>query len=479
MIARHGRQRKTNGQRAKFRHARIRRIKLADLLPAPENEHLYRRVDPSDPEIIELAKSIKKYGVKEPLVISKDRYILSGHRRHCAAGIAGRKTVPCLVENITRSKSPDKFLTLLREHNRQRDKALDEKLREEIVSANPDEAYASLIEHRDEKAWLNGDGKITLKGYKARPKMSLAKAPLLNAVIRVLEALRRFWPVSVRKVHYDLLNDPPLCHASKPNSVYRNDKGSWEKCIDICARGRLEGNIPWEAIGDETRPVVTWSVHQDPRTFMRREIDRFGKGYWRALQQSQPHHIEILGEKNTLIPILKPVAMEYCIPLTTGRGFCSLPPRKAMAQRFEESGKDDLVLLIVSDFDPAGETIAESFARSMRDDFDLDVHPVKVALTYEQTQELDLPLALPANEDSATYQAFADEYGDDTWEVEALDPETLQELLRDAIDNVLDTDAFNAELDAEKQDAVYLQGLRKKVHAALGGMDFQQEGNTE
>lgn len=475
MIARQGRQRKKNGNRTKFRHAGIRRIKLADLHPAPENDRLYRRPDPSDSEIIELAKSIKRYGVKEPLVISKDKFILSGHRRHCAAGIAGRKTVPCRMENITRSKSPDRFLTLLREHNRQRDKTLDEKLNEEIVSANPDEAYASLIEHRQEKAHLNGDGKITLKGYKARPKMSAAKAPLLNAVIRVLGALRNFWPVSVRRIFYGLFNDPPLCHASKPDSVLRNDHDSWEKCIDICARGRLEGNIPWEAICDETRPVVTWNVHQDPRTFMRGEINDFAKGYWRALQQSQPHHIEILGEKNTLGPILKPIAAEFTIPLTTGRGFCSLPPRYAMAQRFEESGKDDLVLLIVSDFDPAGETIAESFARSMRDDFDLDVHPIKVALTHEQTLEMDLPPALLAKENSATYQAFTDEYGDDTWEVEALDPETLQDLLRDAIDSVLDTDAFNAELDAEKQDAVYLQGVRQKVHAMLGGMDFQQE----
>ena len=52
---------------------------------------MYHRIDPSDPEIIELAKSIEKYGIKQPLVISRDRYILSGHRRHCAAGLAGLK----------------------------------------------------------------------------------------------------------------------------------------------------------------------------------------------------------------------------------------------------------------------------------------------------------------------------------------------------------------------------------------------------
>ena len=40
-----------------------------------------------------------------------------------------------------------------------------------------------------------------------------------------------------------------------------------------------------------------------------------------------------------------------------------------MAQRFKCSGKAQLVLLVLSDFDPEGEDIGHSFARSMRDDF--------------------------------------------------------------------------------------------------------------
>ncbi len=289
----------------------------------------------------------------------------------------------------------------------------------------------------------------------------------------------RVEPVSVRKVHYDLLNDPPLRHASKPGSRYRNDNKSWRALVDLLARARLEGYVSWDAISDETRPVTTWAVHDDVQSFMREEINDFLKGYWRDYQQSQPNHLELLVEKNTLLPILRPVAMQYCIPITAGRGYCSLPPRHAMAERYWDSGKDTLVLFIVSDFDPDGETIAESYARSMRDDFDVDIHAVKVALTFEQTQELDLPPALPAKETSSTYRAFEERYGSASWEVEALDPGTLQHLLRDAIDSTLDIDAFNSELDTEKQDAAYLQGVRENVHAMLGDMDFQQGDDTE
>jgi hypothetical protein len=44
--------------------------------------------------------------------------------------------------------------------------------------------------------------------------------------------------------------------------------------------------------------------------FVRDELDSFLKGYYRDLMQSQPNHIEIIGEKNTIRGIIRPVAME-------------------------------------------------------------------------------------------------------------------------------------------------------------------------
>ena len=72
------------------------------------------------------------------------------------------------------------------------------------------------------------------------------------------------------------------------------------------------------AISDETRPISIFDVFTDPGPFIGREIDDFLKGYFRDLMQSQPNHIEIVGEKNTVGGLIKPVAMKYCIPVTTG-----------------------------------------------------------------------------------------------------------------------------------------------------------------
>lgn len=461
-----------NGQQHELGLESIRERLLSELKPSPENDLLYRPVDPKDPDIIAMASSISKIGLRDPIVHTIDDYILSGHRRHVAAGLAGLETVPCRVEPFRREDEPDRFLLLLREYNRQRDKSFAEKLREELVTISPHSAHASLIAHRKEAATVTVKS-ITITGTTTRAAISKAKKPFLDAILGVLEDRRKFWPLSDRQIHYALLNNPPLKHASKPGSTYDNTPQSYKALTELLTRARLVYEIPMEAIADETRPVTIWPIYPGVRPFIKEQMDGFLMEYRRNLLQSQPNHIELLAEKNTLASILEPVADENCIPLTIGRGYSSLPPRCEMANRFFESGKENLVLLIVSDFDPDGEEIAHSFARSMRDDFDVsNIHPIKVALTAEQVKKYRLPRSMVAKKSSPNHQKFVDRFGNDVFEVEALRPEQLQKIVRAAIDEVVDTDLFNAEVEAEEHDAANLEGLRRTVTAALKNVDL-------
>ena len=144
-----------------------------------------------------------------------------------------------------------------------------------------------------------------------------------------------------------------------------------------------------------------------------------------------------------------------------------------MAKRFEASGKEKLVLLLVSDFDPEGEDIAHSFARSMRDDFGVDaIHPIKVALTSKQVKAHKLPPIMQAKATSSRYEKFVNQHGDDVFELEALPPETLQQIVREAIEGVMDRAAFEAEIAAEREDAGFLEGVRRTVCETLRGIDL-------
>jgi len=467
----------------KLSHARVSMVPLENLRPSPENDALYRPVDPADPEIVELARSVKAHGIREPLVVTADDYILSGHRRYVAARLAGLSAAPVRVENVRRLVNlrmsgrgdvSDEFLHLLREYNRQRVKSFDEKLREETLSANPEVAYQSLIEYRENQSRLISDT-LDIRDEKKRAEITSAKLPFLTAIQKIVGERKEFWPLSDRQIHYGLLNDPPLMHASKPNSTYRNDKDSYGKLTELLTRARIVGYIPMDVISDTTRPVTVWNVHRDVGAFLAEEVNDFCRGYWRNLMQSQPNHIEIIGEKNTVASTIRPIAAQYCIPMTIGRGFCSLRPRYDIAERFRKSGKERLVLLMISDFDPDGEEIAHSFARSMRDDFDIEnIEPVKVALTADQVEEFDLPPVMKAKTDSKNYNRFAAKHGDDVWELEALPPETLQGVLQEAVDAVIDVDAFNYEIDAEKADAAKLGGVRSVMLDTFRGWNGEK-----
>ena len=157
-------------------------------------------MDPCDPTIKALAASIRKHGVREPLVATQDGWILSGHRRHAAARSVGLPTVPCRFEPFHRKDDPDRFLVLLREYNRKRVKSLDEQLREEIVSCDPKEAYCSLIDYRNEKAAeaVAGADAIVIPRAKERVTISAAKQPLLDAIKSVIREQKDFWPLTDR-----------------------------------------------------------------------------------------------------------------------------------------------------------------------------------------------------------------------------------------------------------------------------------------
>jgi hypothetical protein len=240
----------------------------------------------------------------------------------------------------------------------------------------------------------------------------------------------------------------------------------------------LTGTIPWKVIHDPTRPVETWDFDRDPSTFIRREIDGFLKNYYRDLQQSQPNHIEIVAEKNTIESIIRPVASDYCIPYVIERGNCSMEPRYQVAERYRKSGREYLILLILGDFDADGESIVESFARSLRDDFGItNIRPIKVALNARQAAEMHLPHDVDPKKGSNNWPKFLKKYGANVrcYELEAIPPEQLQQILRDAIDEVMDLDAFNAELDKEHEDAARLEEIRRQVAGVLGEVRLGDE----
>ena len=471
-------------------------VQLCDLRPCPENDEVYGAQSLDDPDILSLIASIKQHGVTDPIRISTDGVIISGHRRRFCAIKAGLTEVPAIREAVSYERNRDAFLKLLVEANEQRKKSAGMQLREAAMRVNPAEAVQALRTEQKEKdeERLYGrmeDQVVEASNGAARKQISEGMMPFLDAALKVVNAHRDFWPLSVRQVHYRLLNDPPLKFTLKDrikrnrkgeitktipavqneDRRYANDESSYKALVNLLARARVEGLFPWDAIDDETRPEELHDHFWNPQAFFKSQFKGLLKGYRRNRQQSQPHHIEIVAEKLTVRSILDPIASEHSIPLTISRGHCGPTLKRKIADRFKRSKKGKLVLLCVTDLDPAGEAIIQNFKDDLVDDHGLDDECVEVyrcGLTMARVGELGLTPSYDTEEkDISTKRAYEEKYGTtDAYELEAMEPEGLQEALTVDINSVLDIVAYNAELEEEDKDAVAIQARKAVV------MDF-------
>jgi hypothetical protein len=469
--------RKTRSAAPSGQH-RITRKRVAALKPAPENLLLYRKIKRRDPDNIALVKDIRQRGLHVPLIVTLDNVIVSGNRRHAALTWIGQVLAPCIVLNVRWiDLTQDERIQLLRSHNQQRNKSVAEQVREALVDADPGEAIRNLHQRREESingyCSSNGVTRLRIEGASKRYRISNVKSEHVKHIKQIVfEDRRAYWPLSVRGIHYPLLNYD-FFRNKQLNLKYCNDDCSYDATSNLLTRLRLNGEIPWEALTDGTRPVELFHPFQDVRHFIRQEVERLFAGYWRDRQQSQPNHVELLCEKNTVYHMALSVTRPYQITTSSGRGFSSIDPYHEIFERYQLSGKERLILIVLADYDPEGELIPHVAGRTLRDDFGVhDLEIIKAGVTRHQIEDYDLPAQNFAKESSSNRQWFVDRNGGDeaVYELEALDPTDMLRDLEDVITNVLDMDVYQREIEIENEEAVYLETAQRKAMNALRGL---------
>ena len=446
----------------------IRRVHFMELQPSPENRRLYKDRTSSHLDHERMIASIKsKEGVQEPLLVSADAYIISGHFRHDCGPKAGYEELPVIVKNLRRwEHTSDEWLAILREHNVGRETTFDERIREKLVDVHPDEAMWAVVDDQVKRSKPKTKTVDIPDKIKRRARITKLTRDFADAIKAILTGvLEDVLPVNERAIHYRLL--PPLnirTSRGKKGFVYQNNTKSVSALSRMLTRLRLCGEVPWEWIIDDTRPVGAWQTWRDAVAFLGEKMNTLYTGFARDLMQSQVAHYEIIIEKLTVKGFIDKVAMRYTIPTATLRGNSGINARHQIAQRHLASGKQGLVLFVLTDCDPAGDMICTSTVQSMRDDFAItNVKAIRVAMTHAQADEqgvsdsVDVMLA----KDSSVTPKFIELHGrDDCYELEAVSPEVLSRWLDEAIRHNIDVDSYNAEVAAQAVDVAKIRATR-------------------
>lgn len=440
-------------------------VPIGDIRPSPENDKIYGVIE-HDETMQSLIESIASEGLEEPIIVSKDGFILSGHRRYYACSWLRKKVVPVRRKAFSRASRLDEWPLLLTKYNPQRVKSAKTLLREAMLkyADNPQQLL-----RKTRLSELAVTAKFTeVPGIKQVGDIGPRQIEFLQAVMKVVAELKDYWPLSVRTVHYRLLNNPPLTQATKDRNErwrYANTPECYDRLDKLLVPARYYGHVPWQSIDDPTRPHFANEGWFNLSEYIDREMSEFLCEYHRDKQKDQPRHIEVLGEKNTLLQIIKPVCQDYYVPLTIMRGCCSHPVWRDIAARFRASGKDKLSLLILSDHDAAGFDLADDAVRSLRDLWGLPVDYHRVAVEQSQINALGLAEDFnPEKAEGTKLKRFIERTGGTkSWELEALPPEYIREELRRSIEANMDMDIYAQSIVEEQDDLMELSLVRSQL----------------
>jgi hypothetical protein len=233
--------------------------------------------------------------------------------------------------------------------------------------------------------------------------MAQRSLDLIEAMYAIAEAAQ---PITGRGVGYKLFT------AGLIASMARNEM---QRVYRLLKEAREQGIIPWQWIVDETRSLERVSTWSDPTEYAACVARSYRRDFW----DQQPHRIQVWSEKGTVRGVLAPVLDEFAVGFLPVHGFSSATAAHDIAE--DDDGRD-LIVLYVGDFDPSGMFMSEQdlparFAKYNGNHVKLR----RIALTREQLNGLPSFPATDKRKDPR-YEWFRNNYGDDCWELDAMDP---------------------------------------------------------
>jgi len=294
-----------------------------------------------------------------------------------------------------------------------------------------------------------------------------AKKAHIEKVLAVINELKNYWPLTLRQVYYQLV----------AKGIIPNKPQTYKTLSKDLSDARYKGVVPWEALEDRTRTLMQTATWGDKDAFLPYAINAFG-AYRRDVLQSQPETLELWIEKDALSHVVAEVADDYCVPVVVAKGFSSVSIKKDCGTRVQANARRDksTCLLYFGDLDPSGWAMLPAMMRTLHDEMGLNewVTGKQIALTPEQVIGRDLPYSLDAikESDSRTpgYKQMlrADGYPDTmAVELDALKPDVLQDLVRQAIESQLDMDSLVAERQIERYELGVLSEAKESVRRAV------------
>ena len=253
-----------------------------------------------------------------------------------------------------------------------------------------------------------------------------------------------------------------------------NKQTEYKRLGSIINDARMTGKLDWDYIVDRTRHLRDLAHWNTPADI----IEASAQSYRFDLWKNQAHRPEVWIEKDALTGVIEGVAQENDIPFFSCRGYPSQSEIWRAGQRMVRyllKGQKPVVIHL-GDHDPSGidmtrdifdrlhtfimtdsrmwEMAADHGWKDLYNytedlyggEFPYAFEVRRIALNMDQVDQYDPP-PNPTKLTDSRSEGYINTYGYESWELDALDPPVMRQLIQDEVETLRDDEIWAVDLE--------------------------------
>jgi hypothetical protein len=248
----------------------------------------------------------------------------------------------------------------------------------------------------------------------------------------------------------------------------------------VVSDARLAGLLDWDSLVDRGRSTIVNSHWETPADI----IDSAAASFRLDLWETQDCHVEVMVEKQALEGVLVPVCRRLDVPFTANKGYSSSSAMYEAGKRLEQKMDEGkrIVIVYLGDHDPSGIDMGRDvFDRlalfsgagywdsaervvEARNDGTFVVN--RIALNMDQIRQYNPP-PNPAKMTDSRAKGYVSKYGYESWELDALDPDTLAGLVASEVERHIDPAKWDERVSLLEKGRADLRAMAKTYRLSM------------
>lgn len=228
-----------------------------------------------------------------------------------------------------------------------------------------------------------------------------------------------------------------------------NTERSYKRLTKIVSEGRLAGLIDWSALIDRTRHLDSDYHWGSPAEL----IDYYASYYHIDKWAGQQFRVEVWIEKEALIGVIENVCRRLDVPRFACKGYVSQSFMYRAARRFYDTAQAgyETIVLHLGDHDPSGIHMTQDIEERlqlMSEGAPIEIR--RLALNMKQVERY-APPPNPTKLSDTRAAAYIEDYGYESWELDALTPQVIEDLIETNVVAVRDEDRWLENVAKERR----------------------------